>query len=291
MYSASPIIMGIIPKHQRQNYQGEDLWEIDLSDNTIDHGVIFPVYCRSIQKLRVVKALAKLNLAHLTDTIESFREFKASSFTDSGSSAELENILSTYSLTYSPTVRDGNCFFKAVALNIVANAKNWGLFLNRIGFNDESLDLESLAMKLRHVFVEEITGVNHRRYSDFIVTEEVEFDYTIEAKKFLQNGFYASQFGDLMPPAMATVLGASLIIFTTNQCNPIMYNNPLKGFAERAVFFIYHPSGSGHYDAAIPYSLSRGNDDGNTACAKVPVLSIRCRCGVNNNKSLIWCSR
>ena len=280
----SPITVGIMPKYQVQNrcQQGADLWEVDISDNTIDFGLIFPIYCRSIQKLRVVKALARLKLTQLTDVIGSFREFKASSIEDSGDlgGSEIQRILSMYSLTFLPTSRDGNCFFMAISLNILADAKNWNLYLTKIGVKIGSIDSASLARKLRHVFVEEITGDNCARYSDYVVTEEVEFDYTTEANKFLQDGFYANQLGDLMPPAMASALGASLIIITTNSQNSLQYHNPLHGFAERVVFLIYHPSGPGHYDATIPYSH---RNDSITVHTVEPVINVKCRCGVNSS--------
>ena len=52
-------------------------------------------------------------------------------------------------------------------------------------------------------------------YEDFIVQDE-SYDYIVEAKKLLQNGFYANSHGDLMPLPMATLLQASLIIITTH---------------------------------------------------------------------------
>ena len=58
-------------------------------------------------------------------------------------------------------------------------------------------------------------------YENFIVQDE-SYDYLAEAKKFLQDGFYANSHGDLMPLAMATLLQASLIIITTHaSSNPM----------------------------------------------------------------------
>jgi hypothetical protein len=280
----SPFVAGIMPKCD--HLQQADLWEIDLTDSTIDFGVIYPIYQISIEKLRVVKALAQLNLTELTDAVESFKKFEASSITDTSGFAgsKLQNILSMYSLAYSPTDRDGNCFFMAIAVNILADVKNWNACLTRVGVKVESTDSKDLAGKLRQVFVEEVTGNNRVRYLNYVVTEDIDFDYTTEARKFLQNGFYASQLGDLMPPAMATALGASLVVITTNQRNPVMYHNPLCGFAERAVFLIYHSSGPGHYDAAIPYSLFTGDCSAST-CSVEPAVNVKCRCGVNSSSN------
>lgn len=55
-----------------------------------------------------------------------------------------------------------------------------------------------------------------------------------------------------MPLALATVLQATIIIFTSNQEHPI-YITPNLITTEEAIILVYDPSGSGHYDAALPF--------------------------------------
>lgn len=50
--------------------------------------------------------------------------------------------------------------------------------------NSEMLDMESLPMKLRQAFVEELIGEHHGMYEEF-VTEGEEYDYQSEAKNSL----------------------------------------------------------------------------------------------------------
>lgn len=142
-------------------------------------------------------------------------------------------------------------------------------------------------MKLRQVFVQEITGERRDIYEDFIEKGDLAFDYVAEANKFLEDGFFASSHGDLMPLAMATHLQASIII-TTNVNSTPMYVLPMVGSAERSIFVLYTPTGPGHYDAAIPYSKTDGQASATSTCMYVQLGS--CSCGVNKTQSGKTCA-
>ena len=134
-------------------------------------------------------------------------------------------------------------------------------------------------MKLRQVFVQEITGERRNMYEDFIEKGDLAFDYVAEANKFLEDGFFASSHRDLMPLAMATYLQASIII-TTNVNSTPMYVLPMVGSAERSVFVLYTPTGPGHYDAAIPALTPK--------LMERPVLHL-CMCTVRQLQ--LWCQQ
>ena len=68
-------------------------------------------------------------------------------------------------------------------------------------------DLESLSLKLREIFMKEVSGENRPLYEEF---NPLLNDYTTEAHKFLQNGFFDNAFDDLMPLAIATALKACI---------------------------------------------------------------------------------
>lgn len=70
---------------------------------------------------------------------------------------------------------------------------------------------------LRQQFVQELAE-HQETYENFM---ETGMDYLMEAKKFLQDGFFAHALGDTMPLGLATVLQATIIIFTSNQEHPI----------------------------------------------------------------------
>ena len=150
---------------------------------------------------------------------------------------EVQSRLSEYGLVLSPVMRDGNCFFHSVSMNILSDLDQWNRSLTKIGVIDK-LDIGLLSMKLRQAFVQEILG-ERESYESFLIRE---LDYSTEANKFLQDGFYVSSIGDLMPLAMATVLQASVVITTSSTSHPI-YVTPLVGSIEGTVILVYNPNG------------------------------------------------
>lgn len=144
---------------------------------------------------------------------------------------EVQSRLSEYGLVLSPVVRDGNCFFHSVSMNILSDLDQWNRSLTKIGVIDK-LNIGLLSMKLRQAFVQEILGERRESYESFLTRE---LDYSTEANKFLQDGFYASSIGDLMPLAMATVLQASVVIITTSSTSHPIYVTPLVGSIEGTV--------------------------------------------------------
>ena len=105
--------------------------------------------------------------------------------------------------------------------------------LSKMGIStSETLDLETLSMKLRQVFVEEITD-HHNLYEDFVPHCDLTMITLAKQKSFFKNGFYNHELSDLMPLATATALQASLAVITTN---PPMYVTPVVGCAERSIF-------------------------------------------------------
>ena len=136
----------------------------------------------------------------------------------------------------------------------------------------------------------EITGERRSVYENFIQLDERN-TYLDEANKFLQNGYFASVLGDLMPLAMATILNVNILIFVRNSHSP-MYVTSLTDCSEKTIFLFYDPQGPGHYDAALPYSYM--NDQSNKASIESEVKSVTsqvsCSCGVNKNNSTSSCA-
>lgn len=151
-------------------------------------------------------------------------------------------------------------------MNIIANADKW----IELG----TIDLETLSLKLRHIFVQEVTGENQPLYEEFIPSIN---DYTTEVHKFLENGFYDNVFGDLMPLAIATALKVSIVIIISICKHHPTYVTPLVGQPTEVIFLLYNPTGPGHYDAVIPYVYTVN------ASTKPSKKSTTCSCGVNKN--------
>ena len=132
---------------------------------------------------------------------------------------------------------------------------------------------ENLPTQLREAFVNEIIGERQQQYQGF--TTGVNSNYEAEAKKFLENGYFASQLGNIMPLAMSNVLQAYIHIFTRDGTSPL-YIRPVLDTQETPIFLVYDPSGPGHYDSAILYT-----DTCTTHADQKLPKPTKCSCGVN----------
>ena len=160
--------------------------------------------------------------------------------------------------------------------------------------------------------MQEIHGERRLVYDNFMVIGETEFEleFELEAQKFLQDGYYASNVGDIMPLAMATILHANFIIFTADPQNPLWYVTPddtPTGPTQGTVFLVYNSSGPGHYDAALPYHKLveppekrhrklvtcncgvNSRVEGRKSCIPLPQYSTRCRCYKNKQSCTSHC--
>lgn len=189
----------------------------------------------------------KLSITELAKSISSFQEFCISDNSIPNDNDELESLME-YGLTILPANTDGNCFFQSIAINICTNPSAWS-HLHVVG--KCTPEIPDMTAKLHQIFVDEILGDHRAMYKHFVQPID---DYATESKKFLQDRFYNSSVGDLMPVAMATALLTNIVIFSTNQDSHPMYVAPMVGCPNGIIFLVYHPAGTGHYDAAIPCS-------------------------------------
>lgn len=112
--------IGIVPKvREQQTTMNSDYWEIDSAENTLDIEVIVPIYIRSLQKYQLMKAASEMGLSRLAEVII----FQPSTATLSN--LTMKERLLEYGLTISPASRDGNCFFTAIALSMMADYQRW----------------------------------------------------------------------------------------------------------------------------------------------------------------------
>ena len=95
----------------------------------------------------------------------------------------------------------------------------------------------NLHQQLRQAFVSEIIGERQAFYKDFILDIT---DYGAEANRFLDDEYYHSQLGNLMPLAMATVLQTHLIIFRADSdCDTPLYVTPPTDPYDRTIYLVY----------------------------------------------------
>ncbi len=138
---------------------------------------------------------------------------------------------------------DGNCFFNAMAINIMYKPNEWQQLLAFIPNKQKS----SISKYLRLVLVRELLGERRQLYED-MAPPSVE-DYEEEVNKFRAITFYNSPIGDFMPEALAIALNCSIVIYFKDPKRKAWTIQPT---AIPTAFLRYNREGTGHYDAVIP---------------------------------------
>jgi len=273
--------VGVIPKKNTQNL---DHWEIDISESTLDLDLISLVLIQALKKLDFKRCLCKMGMATLGKAVCKFKEFQSFStaVTDNQCTA-LDDLLKSYGLMSQTIAKDGNCFFKAIAANILYDINLWRSLVSIC----TGQNIDALAMSLRKKFVEELLGLHRTVFESFTSLSSEE--YETECLKFLQDGFFANAIGDLMPIATATALQVSLVVFIDVKPH-LMYVNPAVGKGTSSAFVIYHSIGVGHYDAAIPFGHMLVKEFPLSSTETSTTKQIFCSCGVNKSSQGISCS-
>ena len=272
--------MGIVRKSCRRE-QEDDHWETDLSDREIDMLRVVSVFSSCVTKFNIIEGLKKMDLKQMIQHVYRLQSFTTNTeIPDYEISVQhttsIEKHLSNCGLVISPSPKDGDCFFHSVARDIIHAPDIWKCVLKDAGvIHCISEEIPgNLSLRLRQLFVSEITGERQQYYMDFIVGG---VDYCSEARKFLQIGYFNSQLGNLMPVAMATVLQCYIVLFKTDGNNHLYVTPqvaPPMEAQERTIFVVYNPEGAGHYDAALTFN-----------CPELKTPTTKCNCGVNKPHS------
>ena len=144
---------------------------------------------------------------------------------------DLQQTLSDNGLNYYLVARDGNYFFKAVALNLVADSELWADVLVQNGsLLEMTTDHELLSNALRQVFVNELSGERQLMYNSYM--EQVKLNLTWKRKSSCRMGITPAhwvipclwQWQPLSMPLSSYSIynGPSK---TSNVCNPGRYTN------------------------------------------------------------------
>lgn len=265
--------IGISPKF-RNIENSPDVLEIDVTECELDIEYISSIYKTSICKLQITRSLASMKLQQLKDRVFGFEPFAAHILPVNDAllpNPEVLRNLSNYGLKYHPIDKDGNCFFKSFALNLLCNTENYSNILSQHGITTPHSELHK---QLRQVFVHEVLGERRPTYVTFLEAGTVDFE--IEAKRFLEDGYFNSVVGDLMPLALANALHVNIIIFSNDRQ---LYVTPDIDSPLGTIFLVYTAFGAGHYDAALPFCMHPITQIPQAS----PSLSIvlGCSCGVN----------
>lgn len=285
--------VGILPKTHNipRRDEEEEEWEIDLTDKQMDVELTVAMYSASVQKFILLKSVEHKIADALMNILPLFEPFSPSQMITNfplenmGINYEdINNQLSQYGLVLSLTSEEGgigNCFFVSLSKGIFQSPSTWRSILVQKGISD--YNSTTLPHKLRLLFVKEITGEKLQHYRCF--TTLLEENYQQEASKFLEDGYYDSSVGNLMPLAMSNALQACFVIIRAEE-HPL-YITPEGCTSHGTIFLVYHSGGSGHYDAAVS---CLGTDNGHfTTHIQSTSTVVKCSCGVNSKELRAVC--
>lgn len=113
----------------------------------------------------------------------------------------LENVLKSWSFKRLPVTGDGNCLFYAVAYSLLCRRQHecvQQLLLKFDCMPDNTQPVKHLTAKLREAVVQEWLGENTLYYQSFLTHQQLQ----VEAHRFLRDGEFAGDIGDLVLPAL-----------------------------------------------------------------------------------------
>ena len=263
-------------------YQIDDECIISASkiDNIMKSSICSAAVAESLQKLSKKAPTFSYRMMPFMSEVPSLYFHYVNNATADNESAHdirLSNVLKGWGVTKEPMVGDGNCCFSAIAFSIKINSNNLTNLqkatLNNNGI-DISLDIKTLAAVLRQLVVAEWKQ-NPLSYEDFLPNADI----IQEADKFMTPGFYNSDLADTMILALANILQATIVVFSSIECHPVFCITPRAQNISFPFMVAYTQCGSGHYDGV---SIIPDNEE--------PLKHTSpCRCGKNDKGSKEHC--
>ena len=249
-------MVGIVPEKRTFSTEDEQ-WEIDLSDKEIDMELTVTVYSASLKKLAILNTLDRTISAIMLSTIQFFKPLHFLSVSSEDSPVpdvheEIQKQPSVFGLIIYPSSEGGigNCFFysssrgllespakgllESPAKGLLESPSKWQPIPTKKDLSLTEETILSLPHKLRLLFVQEISGAKQEHYRSFSTL--LQSEYVTETSKFLEDGYYDSCVGNLMPLAMENVLHANFVIF--RPCEQHLYVSPEDLIRHGTIFLV-----------------------------------------------------
>lgn len=139
---------------------------------------------------------------------------------------------------------------------------------------DDQVELSRL---LHRRFVEELLSDHRQEYSAFLVYEQLA-DWEQEVCKLIQDGFFNSAIGDLLPTVISNVLHFNIIIFQRFISPPVIFVSPVEvDKSIGTIILVYNLMHQGHYDAALKCVHEEESNKSGKSTKKA------CSCGINSS--------
>ena len=164
----------------------------------------------------------------------------------------LDHVLSSWNFRRIPVSGDGNCLFYAVSLALLQ--KNKKKMLQRLGCSSQT-DVKELARVLRQATVTEWLGENSQYYQSFLTHDQLRE----QAQRFLADGEYCGDLGDLVLPALVNALSLPITVFTSAENMPVLMLLlmllPISSipYDSHPLFIAYNQDGSRTLRCSVPY--------------------------------------
>ncbi|KXJ12651.1 uncharacterized protein LOC110241820 [Exaiptasia diaphana] len=192
-------------------------------------------------------------------------------------SKTLHKNLAEYGLQLDKVPGDGNCLFRSIVCQIEKlkpSCPELRTFLESLGMGKTQ---DEDTTKLRELFVSELQ-TNFIGYKDWIDVSNMNFEHDL--KKFSEEGFFASDIGDLCIKVCANVLQVPIIVIPSLANVKFIPFLPSKFTSAYPVYIAYNHSAPGHYDATNEIQVPNPGQN-------------KCRCGrrkkYSNESSTISC--
>lgn len=189
----------------------------------------------------------------------------------------LDTVLKSWNFKRIAVSGDGNCLFYAVA-HALLQKNNYASLAETLGFSTQTTQKE-LAKLLRQATVNEWLGENSSHYQSFLTGDQLH----TQAHKFLQDGEYSGDLGDLVLPALVNVLSQPVTIFTSAENMPVVTLTPISSLVidSHPLFVAYNQDKSGHYDAVSHLDQIQEEN-----VVQPELETIKCTCGRNSTKGV-----
>ena len=150
-------------------------------------------------------------------------------------SERLDVVLKAWNFKRIPVAGDGNCLFYAVAHALLQkdNSAMMTTLVERLACKLDISQIE-LARLLRQATVDEWLGENSSLYQSFLTENQLQR----EAHKFLQDGHYSGDMGDLVLPALVNVICQPVTIFTSAENLPVITLLPMTSIVIDSPFVL-----------------------------------------------------
>lgn len=238
---------------------------------------------KSIQSISETAHISISQIPFMISTCSDLSNLMYMTEEEKASEEVIDNLLKSWNLVRHRVRRDGNCLLYSVAYSLKMQVEQGNadlrLTLDTLRIDPNS-SLSQIAAILRICVAKEWLGDHSEFYQSFMTENQL----LIEAEKFLQDGAYAMDIGDLAIAALSNLLQSPLVIFTSIQNQPIYIQPPTHSpmMSSNPIYLAYLHIGPGHYDAVGPSTTQEDAAD--------EVKKRSCTCGRKSSSKGSACS-